>query len=281
MLFYLSCTGNTRWLAHELGRATGERVVDMARAMRSNGADAPDATSAPNDGTAHAQSEGETYTLAEGERLGFCFPVHGWRPPFLVRQFVRQLRITNAEGHYTYAFATCGDDVGLTFDYLQHDLHAAGLHADSVFSIIMPESYLFPIVDAIDRPDVAEQKKAHARELLPTLLPYIKERARGGRHINRSRWPRTNSRMLGSLFLRWWVTDKPFGVAADRCRRCGLCARVCPTGNIDSSDGTPRWLHTGRCLTCFACYHHCPAHAVTYGWRTPQTHRQYYFDKTR
>lgn len=254
MIFYFSGTGNTRWLAQQLGAATGEQVVNIAEIY---------------DNT-------PTYTLAEGERLGFCFPVHGWRPPFLVREFVRRLQVRNAEGHYCYVFATCGDDVGLTFDYFQRDLSTIGLQADSVFSIIMPESYLFPFIDAIDPADVAEKKKAQAREVLPTLLPYIVDRVKRQRHINASRWPRINSHLLGAFFLHCWVTDKPFGVAADRCRHCGRCAKVCPVKNIAMDEqGLPQWLHNGRCTTCFTCYHRCPAHAVTYGTRTPLGHRQY------
>lgn len=254
MIFYFSGTGNTRWLAHALGEATCERVIDIAKAL----------------------DDDTSYQLTDGERLGFCFPVHGWRPPFLVRQFVRRLRLENAQGHFCYAFATCGDDVGLTFEYFQKDLAAIGLHADSVFSIIMPESYLFPFVDAIDKPEIAELKKQKARETLPTLLPYIINKVKGKCHINASRWPRINSHVLGAVFRRYCVTDKPFAVAPDRCLRCGHCAKVCPVGNISISEcGVPQWLHTGRCTTCFACYHRCPAHAVTYGTRTALNHRQY------
>lgn len=256
MIFYLSCTGNTRWLAHELGKATGERVIDMAKAM----------------------DDDAVYRLASGERIGFCFPVHGWRPPFVVRQFVRRLQLERVGEHFVYAFATCGDDVGRTFELFQDDLASIGLHADSVFSLIMPESYLFPFVDTIDRKEVAEQKKEQARETLPELLPYIYNMVKGVRRVNESRWPRINSGPLGWFFLHQWVTDKPFGFASSRCKGCGLCAKVCPMGNIASADdGTPQWLHTGRCLTCFACYHHCPAHAVTYGTRTAVGHRQYHF----
>lgn len=254
MIFYLSCTGNTRWLAHELGQVTGERVIDMAKAL----------------------DDDTVYSLTDDERIGFCFPVHGWRPPFLVRQFVRRLHLENAAGRYCYAFATCGDDVGQTFELFQKDLAAIGLHADSVFSVIMPESYLFPYIDAIDRPEEAEEKKFKAQIKLLSLLPYILKEMKGQRHVNESRWPRINSRVLGHFFLHHWVTDRPFAFAPDRCKGCGHCAKVCPVGNIASEpDGTPRWLHTGRCLTCFACYHRCPAHAVTYGARTALSHRQY------
>lgn len=277
MIFYFSGTGNTRWLARQLGEAMGERVIDIAKAL----------------------DDDATYRLTAGERLGFCFPVHGWRPPFLVRDFVRGLRLADEQGplrangdHYVYVYATCGDDVGRTFEYFDEDLHAIGLHADSVFSTIMPESYLFPFIDAIDKPEVAAEKKERAKTAFAELLPAIVAREKGVRHVNESHWPRINSHLLGAFFLRYWVTDKPFGVAQDRCRRCGGCAKVCPVGNItcgksngqeengkNGQGGLPTWLHNGRCTTCFTCYHHCPAHAITYGTRTAMGHRQYYFEK--
>jgi hypothetical protein len=46
------------------------------------------------------REERSEFTLHEGERIGFCFPTHGWQPPRIVRRFIRQLHIEQAEGHY-------------------------------------------------------------------------------------------------------------------------------------------------------------------------------------
>lgn len=261
MIFYFSGTGNTRWLAHTLAEALHEPIYSIADMLR------------------HGDN-GSRLQMAPDERIGFCFPVHGWRPPFIVRQFVRNLRLqVDGAVHYTYAFATCGDDVGQTFDYLRTDLRQAGLLLDSVFSIIMPESYIFPLVDTLDKPDVAEQKKRDAYDEFNRILPMIEQRKVGVKDFNRSRWPWINSHLLGSFFLGHWVTDRPFRVDAERCNRCGKCAKVCPVGNIACEPGqTPHWQHNGMCTTCFACYHHCPAHAIDFGHRT-KGKRQYFFEK--
>ena len=79
MIFYFSATGNTRWAAELLANATGERLVNMA----------------DNDVPA-------TWELSENERIGFCFPVHGWRPPMLVRRFISTLDIRNYNGNYVW-----------------------------------------------------------------------------------------------------------------------------------------------------------------------------------
>ena len=84
MIFYFSATGNTLWAAQQLSEKTGERLVFIPDAM---------------EGQCH-------YTLATGERIGFCFPVHAWRPPVLVRRFIERLSFTNAEGHYCFALCT-------------------------------------------------------------------------------------------------------------------------------------------------------------------------------
>ena len=257
MIFFFSGTGNTRFIASRLAEATGDHLVSIAQAMVDGKFD---------------------YCLEAGERIGFCFPIHGWRPPFIVRDFIRRLSLQGyVDGTYCYAFATCGDDVGLTYDYLTEDLNAVGIRLDSVFSVIMPETYNFPFIDQIDTPQSAERKIAAASQRLPKMIPAIVNRERGVMDINKSRWPRINSKLLGAFFLKHWVTDDKFTVDACACLHCGKCREVCPVGNIScSDDGVPQWQHNHLCTTCFACYHHCPAHAIDFDGRT-RGKRQYFF----
>ncbi|MBQ9556338.1 MAG: EFR1 family ferrodoxin [Muribaculaceae bacterium] len=256
MIFYFSGTGNTRYIAERLAQATGERLVSIAQAMTNGQRD---------------------YHLGADERIGICFPVHGWRPPFIVRDFIHKLRLDGYEHQYCYGFATCGDDVGLTFDYLADDLRSVGIRLDSVFSVIMPETYNFPFIDQIDTTDVAISKIAAACERFERLLPDVLSCTRDVKSINKSRWPCVNSRLLGSFFLKCWVTDSRFTVDTGSCIHCGKCAAICPVGNIKCPEGmTPQWLHNGLCTTCFSCYHQCPAHAIDFDKRT-RGKRQYYF----
>ena len=210
MIFYFSGTGNTKWAAERLAEITGEELLFIPEIAGSD---------------CH-------FLLQEDERIGFCFPVHGWRPPFLVREFIKKLTFENAQGHYCYILCTAGDNIGETVRLFQKDLSEIGLHADSVCSLIMPESYVgLPFMD-VDKPDKERQKKEAARKRIET-----------------------------------------FGI------KCGLCSKVCPVKNIDfKNDNIPSWKHNGQCLTCFACYHHCPNHAIEFGRQT-QKKGQYYFNK--
>ena len=81
MIFYFSGTGNTKWAVEKLAEKTGDEVVFL-----------PDVANKPY----HLK-------LKPGERLGFCFPVHGWRPPTLVRKFIEQLTVENIEDCYVYS----------------------------------------------------------------------------------------------------------------------------------------------------------------------------------
>ena len=100
MIFYFSGTGNTRWAAETISRKTGEELMFIPEELK-----------------------GECrYTLAEGERIGFCFPVHGWQPPQIVRKFIRKMSVSNAAGHYCFALCTCGDTVGDTMTILNREL---------------------------------------------------------------------------------------------------------------------------------------------------------------
>ena len=97
MVFYFSGTGNTRWIAEQIAKAIGEQLLYIPDLMRD------------------VQYE---FSLSENERIGFCFPTHGWQPPRIVREFVRKLKLsyptasTDREMPYCWALTTCGDDMG-------------------------------------------------------------------------------------------------------------------------------------------------------------------------
>lgn len=255
MIFYLSGTGNTRWAAKMIAEATGERLLDVAQEVHTDC----------------------IYTLTEDERIGFCFPVHGWRPPKLLRKFISKLHIQRPGGHYTWALCTCGDDIGLTMQYLDDDLERAGLPTtECQFSITMPESYVgLPFMD-VDPPEKEMAKLTVAERQMPAIVETIVE-YQSVVQINTGGWKWAKSHIIGSFFAHHLITDRPFRVVTDRCITCGTCAKVCPVNNIEGGKGSlPAWKHSDDCLVCFNCYHHCPTHAIEYGNRT-KNKGQYYF----
>lgn len=258
MIFYFSGTGNTKWAAEYIAARTGERLVAIA--------DEP--------------QNGCRYTLDDGERIGFCFPVHGWQPPAIVRRFIRRLVITNPNGHYCFALCTCGDTVGDTISILNKDLRQRGLHVTSAFSLVMPESYVCLPFMYTDSEKREREKISIAKEQLETFVEEIAERAENVKHLKKGPTPRLYSYVIGNFFNSRMITDRPFRVD-DNCISCGLCAKVCPIANIImSEDGKPQWRHEGDCTCCLACYHHCPRHAINYGNITKRR-GQYYFKKEK
>ncbi|PRY21625.1 4Fe-4S dicluster domain-containing protein [Pseudosporangium ferrugineum] len=52
-------------------------------------------------------------------------------------------------------------------------------------------------------------------------------------------------------------------ILADRCTRCDICVRVCPTNVFDAAAGeVPVIARQGDCQTCFLCELHCPVDAL-------------------
>lgn len=258
MLFYFSGTGNSRWIAETIADAVGERLIDI--------------------------TGGQDYRIIleyrrdSAEPIGFCFPVHGWQPPKIFRRFIRSLDIDNSSRHYCYAVCTCGDNAGKAMDIFAKDIAAKGLVLHSAFSLIMPESYVCLPFMYTDTKEREQEKIMESGMQMKNIIDIIRKREIGHWHIVEGPVPWILTYVIGNFFNRFMITDKPFRVDKDVCRRCGICKHVCPTSNISyDSDGVPQWKCNGNCTCCLACYHHCPVHAINYGNIT--RHRGQYFFK--
>lgn len=253
MIFYFSGTGNTRWAAQQLAEATGEQLFSIPELLQQ--------------GTFN-------FSIPNGERLGFCFPTHGWQPPHIVREFVRRCRFEVNDSNYIYALTTCGDNMGELMTIFRKELQAVGLQLNSAFSVIMPESYVCLPFMYTDTKEREQQKIAAARKQLEHIIQIVIERRSGIEELEKGATPRLYSYVLGQYFNKRMITDRKFMVDADTCTKCGKCAKVCPTGNITGTP--PVWKHNGTCTCCLACYHHCPVHAINYG-KITRKRGQYYF----
>jgi ferredoxin/flavodoxin len=240
MIFYFSGTGNTRWVAKQLAEATGETLYFIPDEMKKSGLQ---------------------YTLEDSERLGFCFPTHGWQPPRIVREFIR--RATFKDVGYCYALTTCGDNMGFAMRIFDKELRGKGLHTDARFAVVMPESNVCFSFLHLDSPEKERQKIEAAKVRMSHIIDVISRRQEGVEELVTGAIPRTYTYVIGGYYNKHLIKDDKLWVDEDACISCGLCSKLCP---VDDIEGTPpHWKHNGRCTNCLACYHHCPKHAIHWG----------------
>ncbi len=274
MIFYFSGTGNSKWAAKTLALETGDTLVSIPEVINSNC----------------------SFTIEKDEHVGFIFPIHGWRVPNIVKEFLTKLTIktlgedTSHVKHYCFCLVTAGDSIGKAMERFQQQLKSVtvndALSLKAVCSLIMPESYVgLPGMD-VDTKEKELEKKELASKQLKEFSNILKQRPHkdsnqiwGWNQLIRGPIPSFFSGPVGGFFEHFLITDKPFHVDSRRCVKCGICANVCPVDDIKGGLGyEPEWLHNGKCFTCFSCYHHCPRHAIEFGKRT-QKKGQYFYNK--
>lgn len=241
MIFYFSGTGNTRWAAQQLAHATGEELLYI-----------PDEL-----------DKDMSYKLKDGERLGFCFPTHGWQPPRIVREFIRRSTYAVNSSTYVYALTTCGDNMGHAMRIFNKELRQKGINTDARFAIVMPESNVcFPFLH-LDSDEKARQKVETASQRMAHICQVVLECQRGVEELIKGAIPFTYTYVIGGYYNKHLITDEKFWVDKDACIQCGLCTKLCPVNDIKGTP--PVWQHNERCTNCLACYHHCPSHAIHWG----------------
>ena len=191
--------------------------------------------------------------------VGLVYPVHHWGPADLALRFARLLR--PLDGAYVFAVATYGNHSGRAFQDLDRALRARGHGLDAGFHVRTVQNYVpvFPIPGD----DVLRRILSDADAQVDRIAATVDARGRG----EREHWwwrPAVRAYYLSSK-TDLHGKDRHF-TATEGCDSCGVCAQVCPVGNIAMEGGRPVWQH--RCEQCFACINWCPRGAIEWGAST-------------
>lgn len=249
MIFYFSGCGNSRHVAETIAAGLNDTLTFIPEAAREGRYD---------------------YTLAEGERLGFVFPVYSWAPPKLVLDFVEKLNIkvgpSTGSGalNYLYFACTMGDECGFTEKIFRKAVEQKGWSLSACFSVQMPETYIGMPGFKLDTEKNAQLKIDKADDTMMRNIPRLLNKERFSEMtVGRFAW--LKSHLVNPGFNKYATDDSKY-LSTEACIHCGKCVEVCPLKNITLEEDRPKW--NGHCTMCMACYHHCPVNAIQYGKAT-------------
>jgi flavodoxin/Pyruvate/2-oxoacid:ferredoxin oxidoreductase delta subunit len=210
----------------------------------------------------HDIVKGPPPDVARYDLLGLGSPAYFFRPPFNVLDAVRGLPRLDGKG--TFVLLTHGTYPGDAGNALRSALSARGGQelgywrcrgADRFLGYLQQGALL-----SADHPTPGELAEAQAfgGHLAarwagqPGAVPPRDPPAAALYRLERFL---TNRRLVRHFYSRLFTVDP------GQCNACGLCQRLCPTGNIARARaGLPAW---GRdCLLCLTCQMRCPREAI-------------------
>jgi len=210
--------------------------------------------------------KGEFTPAAHYERIGFVLPCYAGGAPKPAMQFLKSLPLAGDSADYVFSVITCNDSGGDASFMLDKILKQKGLRLNYAKTVRMVGNYV--ALYAI--PQNADELLQHADAQLNSIAAEIQQKAQ-------TKPPRRHLYFtafygIGNQFFR--VKERQMQ-ASDACTGCGLCAQLCPVGNIAMKDGKPEFLHK-NCTQCMACLHWCPNAAIDCGKQTARRGRYHH-----
>ena len=244
MIFYFSGTGNSLYVARKTADQQNEKLFSIADCIKNK------------------QFE---YSLAEGESVGFVFPVYFYGIPTIVSDFIRQLNLQNYHtSTYTFTIFTCGGSIGNANGRLKRLLKHSHFHLDSAFTVVMPDNYII-MFNLLPPEEKRKEILLLAEPQISMALQHISKKDRAVFILKKGPLPCFMT-FANYPFYLYGRSTKPFHSTSE-CTSCGLCERICPSGMIHLQNKRPVW-DKGKCTQCLACIHHCPEKAIQHGKKT-------------
>ena len=224
-IFYYTATGNSLYVAKKLGGT----LLSIPQVLKS--------------GNTHYADD----------VIGIVYPCYAYGLPASIKDFFAKV---TWEAKYSFAVITYGFMIGAAYLNLEQTAQAAHKQFDYVSKILMVDNYLLGF----------EMDKERRKEPKKNIEGSIKALA-GDIAARKKQLPKVGATQRFINFASDKALDKRIGKdfanhfdVSSACTKCGICTKVCPTGNITIKDGA--LTYASRCECCMACMHACPQNAI-------------------
>lgn len=197
--------------------------------------------------------------------VGFAYPIHGFNAPYIMLDLAKALPKANGKKQY-FVVNTSGEPLkinNVSSIKFNDIMKRKGYVPFSEYHYVMPYNMIFRHTD---------ETAVKMKNTLDNLAPIeAREVLCGVKH-------KLESVPFGR-FIAWVVrieqpamkiNGKFFKVDADKCIKCGACAKNCPVGNI-KIDENNKFSFGNDCIMCTRCSFNCPANAfdigILNGWK--------------
>jgi len=233
-IYYFSGTGNTRFIAEKL------RDDFISRSETCEAVPLEELT------LGRAEFNPGSYDL-----IGIGFPVHAFAAPRILEQFLELLPPSRQD---YFLFKTAGSKF-----LLGGSTYAIRLHLAKKGWKLKYEAF-FEMPSNVFTKEDSSQITERVRKARVRVQEVGEEISRGIKKV----LPSTGLMRTANLFhcfenagckhgsANWWADEK--------CTKCGLCVRQCPTANIRLENG--KLVFSDHCIFCLRCRWNCPVQAL-------------------
>lgn len=215
MILYFSGSGNSRYVAKELGTLLNDEVVSLNSRIKNN----------------------DTSMLVSDKPYVIVCPIYAWRIPKVVEE---HLKVTNLSGNNkVYLFITACGSSGNVDSYAKQFFTEFKMEYMGSRTFYMLGSY----IAFMENPDLEKAKETNNKVniSLLELFSYIQ---------NEEKLPKQKVSMLGKAVSRFanpffynHIIGKDGFYITEKCIGCGKCEEVCLLNNIHMKNKRLVWEH--------------------------------------
>lgn len=212
----------------------------------------------------------EPFIPEQTESVGLVFPVYAWGMPHAVVNWIKKLKLNSHP--YLFALATCGGGGAGTLLQCRKLIALQGGKLSLGAFVTLPSNYI--LWGDAPKPEVQQKMFERASEKIQSLIPLIEKKQ--SRPMEKGSVPANFflSKILYPLAVKHFKdTGKKFQIQ-ENCTGCGICEKICPSGNIRLENQKPRF--SLNCEQCLACLQWCPENAISYAGKTKDRRRYHH-----